>query len=199
MNWLAHVALAPPEPAWLAGALAADFLRGEPGARPAPVLQAGVAHHRLVDRFTDTDPDVRAARRSLHPSLGHLRPVVLDLLFDHFLALRFDRWGPEPLEVRTARTYRALSLMERHLPERLRAVRRRMEREDWLGRYGDRDALGRALDGIGRRLRRARSLRWCVSELDRVGDRLEEHFARFYPRLRARLEPEGAARPEPAS
>src|SRR5213076_3593658 len=98
MNYLAHLFLAEETAESLIGNLAGDFVKGAIGDRFPPAVAEGIRHHRRVDAFTDSHPSVAAFRRVLIPEHGHYARVIADVFFDHFLAIDFTRYWPEPLD-----------------------------------------------------------------------------------------------------
>lgn len=186
MNYLAHLALAGPSDQALLGNLLGDFLRGLDKHALPPGVRRGIALHHEVDRFTDTHPVVVRARGRLDPRYGHLRRVLLDVFFDHFLARHWSRFRPDvALPEFTRRVYGVLRAHVELLPERLARMRPRMEAEDWLASYGDLERVDGALSGMARRLRRPRPFAEAGAELRARYAELEADFLEFYPRLAA--------------
>lgn len=102
MNYLAHFHLAGDDPGHLLGALLGDFVKGPPGSdsflsfanfRQLPEsTSAGIALHRSIDARFDSLPEVHELRARLAGKHKRLHGIALDLLFDHFLALHWDRY-----------------------------------------------------------------------------------------------------------
>ena len=80
MNYLAHAALAQPQPQSLVGNLLGDFCKGVAIDTLAQPIQAGLANHRAVDRFTDSHPLVREAIRTLHQAKVPVVTLASDVL-----------------------------------------------------------------------------------------------------------------------
>ena len=114
------------------------------------------------------------------------------MFYDHFLALNWDRYSPEPLEAFTARVYAEFRAHPIHLPAEARAALDRILCDDWLGSY-------RRLDGIVSSLRRisirlsARTgkefeLEKAVEELLANFDGLGSDFGEFFPLIQAQIQ-----------
>ena len=58
--------------------------------------------------------------------------------------------------------------------------------DDWLGSYAELANVGRALDGISRRLTRSNPLAGAVTELEVNYAALHGDFRRFFPELQAK-------------
>ncbi|MBV8519411.1 MAG: DUF479 domain-containing protein [Acidobacteria bacterium] len=183
MNHLAHLFLAEPDPHSLIGNLAGDFVKGPLGDRFPHAIAAGIRKHRRIDAFTDAHPAVAAFRRVLTPEHGHYARVIADVFFDHFLAVRFDELGGEPLEAFLARTYAAIDPHEELLPGRLRFVYPRMRDDGWLLSYREIGGIAGALAGISRRLSRRPRLETAARHLADSRAELERRFDEFFPEV----------------
>jgi acyl carrier protein phosphodiesterase len=185
MNYLAHLYLSPPEEdAWL-GSLLGDFVKGAIGERYAPPVAAAIRLHRRLDTFTDTHVAVQRSKSRISRARRRYAGIMIDMFYDHFLARSWTEFHDEPLPAFAARVYRLLERRHGELPERLQFVAPRMAARDWLGSYAHAANIGRALDGIGARLRRANRLAGAGEELlaDYAG--FEADFRIFLPEARA--------------
>ncbi len=181
MNYLAHLYLSPPdEDAWL-GSLLGDFVKGPLGDRYPPPVTAAIRLHRQLDTFTDAHAAVQRSKSRVSAARRRYAGVMIDMFYDHFLARSWAEFHDEPLAAFSARVYALLERRHRELPERLQTVAPRMAARDWLGAYADARNVGRALDGISTRLRRANRLAGAGEELlvDYAG--FEADFRAFLP------------------
>ena len=205
VNWLAHAFLSKPDIEFRLGNLLADLVRGrDRAAMPAGFLE-GVRHHQAIDAFTDSHPTVHRSRARIGGDFHHATGILVDVFYDHFLALDWERYSAESLEAFTARLYSDIRTGTVQFPEEARAALERMINEDRLGSY-------RRLDGIEASLRRV-SLRLAarigrdlelergVSELIANFEGLRGDFAEFFPQLvahsRNRLKVAPDAAPDP--
>lgn len=185
MNYLAHLFLSPPdEDAWL-GSLLGDFVKGAIGDRFAPPVAKAIRLHRRLDAFTDAHAAVQRSKARVSAPRRRYAGIMIDMFYDHFLARSWEEFHDEPLAVFSARVYALLERRHGELPERLQFVAPRMAARDWLGAYADAASVGRALDGIGTRLRRANRLAGAGDELlaDYAG--FEADFRAFLPEAKA--------------
>ena len=186
MNHLAHVLLAGDEEALQLGGMLGDFVHGHPDPQrwPARVI-AGIRLHRAIDVYTDGHAEVLAAKARLPPPYRRYAGIALDMWFDHSLARDFSRWDARPL----ARVSCGLrDLLRRHdalLPPGLQRFARYMEAHDLPAGYADPAVLGRALAGVGQRLRHANPLAAMLPVLQRHEAQLQSHFEAFFPQLQA--------------
>lgn len=185
MNFLAHCTLAYPETGLMAGGFIGDFIKGPvPGALPEP-LRAGIRLHRRIDAVSNRLPGIASSVRRLDPKLRRAAPVLLDVVADHCLALRWDRHGHGDLSTFAALAYDAIDEFEEFLPEQGRKYFQRFRDADVLARYREPGTVLRAMTYILERLRLAH----LVSELDAiVGVQLSvlmDDFEEYFPELRA--------------
>ncbi|GHD56718.1 acyl carrier protein phosphodiesterase [Jeongeupia chitinilytica] len=173
MNYLAHAVLAGPAPADRAGGVAGDFVKGVlPGALPA-ALADGVALHREIDAYADLHPAFAASRARVSPLRRRYGGIMVDLFYDHLLAVHWTAFSPgETLPRFTARLYAELAAQP-GLPDGFVAVLPRMAQTDWLASYRDIDNVALALDRMSaHRIRRDNPLAGAADEL-------REHYAGF--------------------
>lgn len=184
MNFLAHCTLAHPETALVAGGFIGDFVKGPiPDELPEP-LRAGIRLHRRVDAVSNRLPGISESVRRLDPRLRRAAPVLLDIVADHCLALRWDTHGHGDLRMFSALAYDAIGAFEQFLPDQGKKYFRRFRDADVLSRYGESRTALRAMTYILKRLRMSH----LVPELDAIiGTQLPvlmDDFERYFPELR---------------
>jgi acyl carrier protein phosphodiesterase len=189
VNWLAHAFLSEPDIEFRLGNLLADLVKGRDRAGMSAAFMRGVHQHQRIDSFTDSHPVVHRSRARIGGGYRHATGILVDVFYDHFLAVDWDRYSVEPLDSFTARLYSDMRTGMLHFPEEARAALERMVSEDRLGSY-------RRLDGIEASRRRV-SLRLAarigrdlglergVSELVDNFEGLRGDFAEFFPQLQA--------------
>ncbi len=85
MNWLAHSLLSKRHIDYQLGNILADPLRGAAWPHASEAMKEGMQMHKSIDKFTDQHPLIAVSKARLGAD-GHLKGVVLDLLYDHFLS-----------------------------------------------------------------------------------------------------------------
>ena len=184
MNYLAHLLLADGTSETLVGGLLGDFAKGLDVSSLPAAVRAALLQHRRIDAFTDAHPLVRRSRARVSREFSRFSGILVDVFYDHFLALRWPDHMPEPLSAFAARVYAALREHERLLPLRLSRVLPRMASEDWLSGYAEIENVGHALAGLERRFSRPTGLSRALVELTRNHDAMHADFADFFPQLR---------------
>lgn len=195
MNYLAHAALAQPQPQSLVGNLLGDFCKGVAiDTLPRPI-QAGLANHRAVDRFTDSHPLVREARACFSTERRRFAPVALDVLFDHFLIRHWLQFYATPYPQAKSELYLQLATAEPLMPEAMAVVMRKVRQQDWLAAYQQLEGVAMALDRIAQRIRFANRFSGAGQDIERHYHRLEQAFLSFYPELQAHVAALGLEQP----
>lgn len=192
MNYLAHAMLAEPTDEARLGSLLGDFRRGLVLSALPPDAAYAVREHAALDAHFDGLEEVRALRRSFPPHLLRFAGVLIDVFVDHALVLDWEPLvrgaGGPTIEAVTSSVYRGLERHAALLPPRLAAIAPRMERDDWLGSYGDLENIERALHGIAARLKRETRLAEGIDVLRARGPEFRSLAARTIPKVRTWLD-----------
>ena len=114
MNFLAHVYLSGSNMQLAIGNLIADRIKGKKINLLTPEIRAGVILHRDIDHFTDHHHIFRECVTKLFPKYRHYSRVIVDMYFDHFLALNWTYFHTIPLNDYSNNFYKEL---ERKSPE----------------------------------------------------------------------------------
>lgn len=184
MNYLAHLYFADETAESLLGNLLGDFVKGTAAKEQYDLaIQSGIELHRKIDAYTDAHQIVRDAKRIISPMRRRFAGILVDLFFDHFLALRWNDFHLMRLEEFAQWTYRTIQQTDVSLPERLRHMLPFMIKEDWLTSYREIDSVGQAVNGISRRLKRENTLAGGIEELMANYDEFEAVFQSFFPEL----------------
>jgi len=183
MNHLAHTLLAGNDEWLQLGGLMGDFVHGQPDPALPPRLVQGIRLHRAIDSYTDSHPEVAAARALLPPPYRRYGGILLDMWFDHLLARDFPRWSSVGLEPYSSDVRALLDRHEALLPPGLQRFRLYMQAHALPGGYARPEELAAALDGISRRLRRSNPVGEAMPVLAGLERPLQAHFEAFFPQL----------------
>jgi acyl carrier protein phosphodiesterase len=189
MNFLAHAYLSGDNEKLLLGNFIADFVKGRSAlALFEDDVKNGIYLHRAIDAFTDTHPVVSQSKDRLRPKYRHYAGVIVDMFYDHFLALDWHQWHEKPLNVFAKETYGIISSFHDILPDRVKAFFPYMVRGDWLTNYARVEGIGRALTGMSRRTPYESYMDESVNELVRFRNEFHEEFRQFFPELKRHAE-----------
>lgn len=187
MNYLFHLYLSGDDPEILTGNFMGDFVKGRIGDAYPPLLRRGLQLHRSIDSFAHTEPSFNRSRLRIDGSFGLYRGVLIDLFYDHFLAVTWNEWSKEPLDQYLRRVRRIIQGNYRHLPERLRSILP-IVFEEMIPSYLDQDGIATALKRMSRRVRRENPLAAGGEELKRHYLGFGEDFREFLPEARRHAE-----------
>ena len=179
MNYLVHLYLAGADSGLQLGSMMGDFVKG-----PIPVdypdkIRIGLQLHRKIDSLAQTNIHCCTSRRRLHTRFGHVRSVMIDIFYDHFLASDWADYHADSLESFAADFYRTLDEHRRWLPEGLARTAPRMQQRNWLVAYREKASVERALLHLASRLSRPTPLGEGLEELYRHEASLKLDFHRF--------------------
>ena len=186
MNYTAHLFLAEPTDEHRVGSLLADFTVGTLETlreRFSPDIVSGIAHHRAVDRYTDTHKTVIAAVDALTPDFGLYASIVADVAFDHFLLKHWQCYTDESSDRFLDCAYRSLAAVQGDFPKRFVQVIDGLVERRWLASYIDLESTAYALKRIGMRFSRPTPLADALPGLRRHYSTLETAFLTFFPDL----------------
>lgn len=106
MNYLAHIFLSGNDRCIQIGNFIGDGVKGDGYKQYPRKFQQGILLHREIDAFSDRHPLVREAVGIGRETFGRYSAVVNDILFDYFLASRFQECRSSPQTVQPEVLYR---------------------------------------------------------------------------------------------
>ena len=185
MNYLAHIFLSGEDKAIQIGNFVGDAVKGSAYHQYPQGFQTGILLHRQVDAFSDTHPMVREAVALGRESLGRYSAVVMDIFFDHFLAVHFREYADRSLSLFAYRFYWTLLIHYRQLPPRFQGFLWHFIMTNRLVCYASPEGVRRSLEIMAR----YRGLQVDPSEairfLQSYHEELLKLFRQFFPDLQA--------------
>jgi len=185
MNFLAHFHVTPPMADALVGAYLGDFVRGriEEHTDLPPLMRQGITLHRKVDGFTDTHPIWRtSAARLEHPN-RRLAGVIIDVIYDHYLCLHWERFAKASLPEFAEFCYASLLSRTQWMETDARRGVRRMKEQDWINTYARVEGIDLAFERMSRRSPLLKTLPAASADFRQNYEALEADFLRYYPEL----------------
>ncbi len=167
----------------MVGNLMADFMVGKIDEQLPVPIQKGIALHREIDAFTDSHPVVRAAKHRLFPTYRHYAAVIMDVFYDHFLAIHWSQYHPDTLDSFATQAYTLLNEKQHLLPVPMLPMVEAMQRQNWLVNYATIDGIDRALTNMARRTRFVSHMENATDDLEKEYDFYKDNFQKFFPDL----------------
>lgn len=183
MNFLAHLYLADETPESIIGNMLGDFINADFRSKYSPEICRGIVMHQKIDQFTDSHPIFLQSRQRIHDDYRHLKGIMIDLFYDHFLAKNWQDYADEPLEDFCDRIYDIFQAHKSLLAPRLQRILPYMIEENWLTSYRGFEGIGWALSGISRRISRKNILASGLGQLEANYEELATDFRAFFPEL----------------
>jgi len=187
MNWLAHLHLSDPTPAFRLGSLLPDIVDKPVLVNLPAEFQPGIRRHVQIDVFTDSHPIFRRSVARLKPPYRRFGGILVDVFYDHFLASHWANYSNVPLPDFTMEVYTTFQSHSHLLPETARLRLHHMQTEDWLGSYRTLDGIAATLNRISRRLSRPVDLAQAVRQLEDDFAGFYADFKGFYPELQSHV------------
>lgn len=135
MNFLAHLYLSGDDEALRFGNFIADAIRGKNFNHFTLPIQRGIKLHREIDHFTDQHPIFREHCKLLSPDHGHYARVIMDVVYDYFLASNWEKYHPIPLDIYANSFYLTTSANQDYIPEKMQRLFQFMKTQNWLLQY----------------------------------------------------------------
>jgi acyl carrier protein phosphodiesterase len=183
MNYLAHLFLADPTPELLIGNLLGDFRTGVPLDRYSPLIRQGIEDHLKIDAFTDSHSIVRADKQRFSPPQRRFAGIVLDVLYDHYLAKHWQLYSPVALSDFSQGVYQVLRQHQAILPIKLQQALPEMIQHNWLCSYADLGTIEYVLTRMAKRFKRPTPIAASYSEILTHYHVFEQGFLAFFPDL----------------
>ena len=183
MNYLAHLFLAEATPECMVGNLLGDFRTGIPLSHYPPLVQRGIQNHIKIDRYTDQHPIVKQAKIRFSQPQRRFAGIILDVLYDHYLAQNWHTYSQLSLEAFTQQVYQILQAHHEILPPKLQRSLPDMIANDWLGSYAELTTIEYVLKRIAQRFKRPTPIAHSYVEIVEHYSDFEQEFLAFFPEL----------------
>ncbi|MEL6810279.1 MAG: ACP phosphodiesterase [Bacteroidota bacterium] len=183
MNFLAHIYLSGEDEGITLGNFIADGIKGKSYLKYPEQIQKGILLHRGIDSYTDSHPIVKQSTKRLHKNYGHYSGVIVDILYDHFLAKNWKQYHSIPLDTYVENFYELLRNSYEILPMRIRRMMPYMISDNWLLSYATIPGISKILDQMNMRTKGRSRMNFAVMELETFYSEFEEEFTSFFAEL----------------
>ena len=183
MNFLAHIYLSGNNDFIKIGNFMADGIRGKDYLNFPDDVKKGILLHRQIDTFTDSHLVYRKSKHRLHEKYSHYSGVIMDILYDHFLAKNWKNYSNEKLEDFANNFYKSLFDNEEILTERTKNMLPNMYDKNWLVSYETIAGIEMILFQMDYRTKHRANMQEAVVELQEFYSELEQEFTIFFNEL----------------
>ena len=150
MNYLAHLYLSGESEKLLVGNFIGDYVKGKQYQHYPDEIARGIVLHRHIDSFTDAHDLHRAAKKFFRDEFGHYAGIVVDVVYDHFLATNWDNYSDISLRWFAKRSHSVLLSNFKHLPLRVQGFLPFLIQHRRLESYATIEGIAQALQVMGK-------------------------------------------------
>ncbi|MBD3724585.1 MAG: DUF479 domain-containing protein [Flavobacteriaceae bacterium] len=180
MNYLAHIYLSGENNLLKVGNFMADSVKGNDYLNYPDDLRKGILLHRAIDSFTDANEIYRKSKHRLHENYGHYSGVIMDVLYDHFLAKNWKNFSSIPLNIFIDDFYKTLVENLDVLPEKTKKMVPYLIEQNWLNSYQTISGIERILWQMSHRIKFKVDLsKAAIFELNEFYNEFEAEFFDF--------------------
>jgi acyl carrier protein phosphodiesterase len=188
MNHLAHLYLSSDQEEEMVGQFIADAVKGNDFNLYSPNIRTGILLHRWVDSFTDTHDLVKELRAAYRPKLGLYSGVLIDLVFDYFLAKDFHVHVGRELSEFQQFTFYVLNKHEFIFPEKMKKYFFHMKDKEFMMKYAHSEGMAIIVKQMGARIPHGEAL---IEAGDFFLDHVEvasNYFPEFFAELKSEFQ-----------
>ncbi|HBD25921.1 acyl carrier protein phosphodiesterase [Flavobacterium sp.] len=183
MNYLAHIYLSGTNDLLKIGNFMADSIKGHDYEKFDSEIKKGILLHRHIDSFTDMHPIYRQSKHRLHEKYGHYSGVIMDILYDHFLAKNWSKFSDEKLEDYANDFYQLLQDNYEILTERIKGMMPYMIARNWFVSYATIAGLEMILFQMDYKTKHRANMQEAIVELQDFYTEFESEFFLFFEEL----------------
>lgn len=184
MNYLAHLYLSGNNHEIMIGNFIADHVKGKQIEFFDEEVVKGIKLHRMIDEFTDSHKVVEQSKIRLRSEFGKYSPVIVDVFYDHYLAVKWEQYHHEDLSVYANNFYSLLNDNHHRLPVRTQQMIQFMIPQNWLLNYKTIEGINKTLTGMSRRTKFESRMDEAALYLDRYYSEFEGEFDEYFGELR---------------
>ena len=148
------------------------MLRGKQINQYEKGILKGIQLHKEIDKFTDSHIIVKDSIELIKPNQGRWAPIIVDIMYDHFLAKNWMEYSDVPLADYIQEFYKILRNNFDVLPANIQKMAPLMMDSNWLLSYANLEGIDRVLGGMNRRTKNK-------SGMDKAGHELKTYYTLF--------------------
>ena len=183
MNFLAHLYLSGSDDTLRLGNFIADAIRANQYNHYPQRIQEGIGLHRSIDSFTDAHPIFRQHCKLFFPEHSHYARVILDVVYDHFLAQLWEEYHSSKLVDYAADFYRITETQKALLPDKMKRLFQLMKEQNWLVEYSTITGLERILFHMSKRTTFPSNFSAAIAIVEKNKNQMISEFKVFFSEL----------------
>jgi acyl carrier protein phosphodiesterase len=181
MNYLAHIFLSGSDENVMIGNFIGDYVKGRDFNLYPPGIKQGILLHRRIDAFTDTHKIVHQSMRYFAPKYHKYAGIIIDILYDHFLANNWEKFSPQPLFQLKENLFECLKRNYVILPERVQFFVPSFIKNDWIDIYSSVDGFINVLLRMSNRTTLPDESEFAREIVHKYYIQLQSEFLTYFP------------------
>jgi len=181
MNFLAHLYLSGDSEKVKIGNFIGDYVKGKKYQYYPIEIQNGILLHRSIDSFTDKHPMVLKSSFRLKKGYQRYSGVVIDILYDHFLARNWNHFHSLNINQFVNNTHEILIRNYLRLPREVKYFLPFLIKSRRLESYAEIEGVKCALDIMAKRTSLPNQSQFAIQVLTDYYSDFEEEFHAFMP------------------
>ena len=162
-----------------------DHIKGRKQYDHDPAVLAGIRLHREIDQFTDNHEAIKKAKEYFRPVYRLYSGALVDVVFDHFLAIEPSVFSEASLFAFSQKVYAELDKQQAIFPERIAYMYPYMKEQNWLYNYRLTSGTEKSLAGVVRRAAYLEDHAPAIQLFHQHYQSIQEIFRQFWPELEA--------------
>lgn len=183
MNHLAHCFLSFGDKDLLLGNFIGDFVKGHDWEHYPKPVQRGILLHRAIDSYTDNHPLADRSVARIRPYAGRYSRPFVDILYDHLLAIHWEKYTVESFQSFAVKTYAQLENRAAEMPLILQERLPKMIAGQFLHGYTQREGLEWVLHRFNQRIKGSLDAQAIADAFFQAIEGFSEDFNGFFPDL----------------
>lgn len=183
MNFLSHLYLAGDSEGLIIGNFIADAVKGSDFKNYSSEIQEGILLHRKIDAFTDSHLIVSQSKERLRSKYKKYAGVIVDIYYDHYLAINWEHYSDENLADYSERLYKLIQKNNALLPPNSIRFTKYMIQYNILEAYSRLEGIEKVLKGMAHRTRFESNMEHAIHDLIEHYSLFENEFKIFFPEL----------------
>jgi len=165
-----------------------DFVKGNNYLKYPIDIRNGLLLHREIDTFTDKHTAHKLSRDRFRAEYGLYSGIVVDIVYDHFLATNWDKFHSDNLETFAQQAYNHLQLNMHHIPSQLQQITPYIIENNWLVMYRSIEGIERVLTGMSKRTSLPPKISFAMKILSNEYEELNLEFNQIFIDLHKMVE-----------
>ncbi|NVJ59671.1 MAG: DUF479 domain-containing protein [Gammaproteobacteria bacterium] len=188
MNYLAHSALSGTVSSFTIGNFIADHVRGRDLSHFPVDIALGIQFHRSIDQFFDNHHQVKLLRAQFPDGFRRYSGIILDMWFDHLLAINWDSFYSVTLSEFQTQVSKALRQNIDVIPDSQKRFVDYFHQERLFEKYKRRQDIARNITLMASRLKKPQHLIDCFTFFMEHPIGVSKVFERVYREMMQKAE-----------